>query len=523
MGKLRAPSNALRVKSLPLKLVAQLLRSLDDPDALARNEFVRPLFAAQSHDAACSAVRKAVFDALEALERHVRPGTQDAVHRRRQYEVIQRYEIGGAAMNDVLAALSIEKSQFYRERTAALVFLARAVQRRVEALARVDAAGLAGEEQYRIASVLQRTGNAALAERVLEELLRVQSEPAEKVVSLVRLAELNVDMAQAARAQTYLNIAAQFAEQVHSEDAGVLACERETARAQLAWACGRTDEAQNALSRIIPQAQTLLGQRFAGAKLVLAKALAWAATLEYHVGTMGRCQTFVSMGRELLGSADEQSADVLAELLTIQTSIHTAREPTLADALNVDRTLLELARTHGLVRKIAVGIKDLAVINHYQGNLAVAHLYGDEAVALSTAVCGTKERAVATFQWAHICAERDKGRDLGNVFDVVARIRGELPPHGYWWGYSYAIESYLRLAESRIPDALEAAEEALSTFAAVKSTRGVGIAKSLHAQALHELGDRTQARAYAKDAVHLLETSPQSCWLSHARKQLAIA
>jgi hypothetical protein len=320
-----------------------------------------------------------------------------------------------------------------------------------------------------------------------------------------------------------LNIAAQLAEQVPSEDAGVLACEREIARAQLAWACGRTDEAQSALSRIIPVAQALLGQRFPRAKLVLAKALAWAATLEYHVGTMQHCQKFVSMGREIVGAADEQSADILAELLTIQTSIHTSREPTLGDALNVDHTLLELARAHGLVRKIAVGIKDLAVINHYQGNLPIAHLYGDQAVALSTAVCGTKERAVATFQWAHICAERDKGRDLDSVIDVVAKIRGELPPHGYWSGYSYAIESYVRLAESRIPQALEAAEEALSTFSAVRSTRGVGIAKSLHAHALHVLGDRTEARRYAKDAVRLLEASPQSCWLSYARKQLAIA
>jgi hypothetical protein len=130
---------------------------------------------------------------------------------------------------------------------------------------------------------------------------------------------------------------------------------------------------------------------------------------------------------------------------------------------------------------------------------------------------------VATFQWAHIRAERQKGRDLGDVFDVVAGIRRQLPPRGYWWGYSYAIESYLRLAESRIPEALAAAAEALSTFAAVKSRRGMGIAKSLHAQALYVLGDRSQARSYANDALQLLETAPQSCWLSHARRQLAIA
>jgi hypothetical protein len=238
---------------------------------------------------------------------------------------------------------------------------------------------------------------------------------------------------------------------------------------------------------------------------------------------MPRCQQLVSMGRDVLGAADEQTADLLAELLTIQTSIHAAREPTLEDALTVDKTLLELARAHGLVRKIAVGIKDLAVINHYQGNLPVALLYGDEAVALSTAVCGTKERAVATFQWAHIRAERERGRALDDVYDVVAGIRRQLPPQGYWWAYSYAIESYIRLAESRITDALQAAAEALATFAAVKSRRGVGIAKSLHAQALNTLGDRTQARTYASDAVQLLETSPQSCWLSHARAQLDIA
>jgi hypothetical protein len=294
-------------------------------------------------------------------------------------------------------------------------------------------------------------------------------------------------------------------------------------RAQLAWACGRTEEAQSALAQSVPVAQSLLGGQFARAKVVLGKALAASATLEYHVGTMPRCQQLVSMGRDVLGAADEQTADLLAELLTIQTSIHAAREPTLEDALTVDKTLLELARAHGLVRKIAVGIKDLAVINHYQGNLPVALLYGDEAVALSTAVCGTKERAVATFQWAHIRAERERGRALDDVYDVVAGIRRQLPPQGYWWAYSYAIESYIRLAESRITDALQAAAEALATFAAVKSRRGVGIAKSLHAQALNTLGDRTQARTYASDAVQLLETSPQSCWLSHARAQLDIA
>jgi hypothetical protein len=500
-----------------------LLRSLDDPDALARNELVAPVFAAQPHDAAFVAVRKAIFDAIESLERRVRPGTQDAVHRQRQYEIVVRYEIGGTAMNDVLTALCIEKSQFYRERSAALTYLARTLRRWVQEHACVQVGGLASDEQYRIATVLQRTGNAALAERVLQELLSAQSDPSEKVISLVRLAELNIDLADASRAQMYLNSAAQLIDGVGPDHADVLACEREIVRAQLAWASGRTDEAQAALAQSIPVAQSLLGRQFARAKLVLGKALAASATLEYHVGTMQRCQELVLMGRKLLGTADEQTADLLAELLTIQTSIHTAREPTLEEALNVDKSLLELARAHGLVRKIAVGIKDLAVINHYQGNLPVAALYGDEAVALSTAVCGTKERAVATFQWAHIRAERERGRSLDGVYDVVAGIRRQLPPQGYWWAYSYAIESYIRLAESRIADALQAAAEALATFAAVKSRRGVGIAKSLHAQALNALGDRTQARTYASDAVQLLETSPQSCWLSHARAQLEIA
>ncbi|HEY9181494.1 MAG TPA: hypothetical protein VIO32_12310 [Candidatus Baltobacteraceae bacterium] len=510
------------MRSSPLRLVAQLLRSLDDADALARNEIVAPIFSAREHDSAFTTIRKAVFESIEALERRVRAGTQDAIHRQRQYEIVVRYEIGGAAMSDVLEALSIEKSQFYRERTAALTYLARALRRWVEAVAAVQSTRLTGEEEYRIATVLQRTGNAALAERVLEKVLCAQSDASQKCISLVRLAELNIDMADASRASMYLNAAAQLMDRATPAHA-VLACEHEIVRAQLAWACGRTDEAQTALACSIPEAQNLLGQHFARAKLVLAKALAASASLEYHVGTMERCQQFVSMGRNLIGAADEQTADLLAELLTTQTSIHTSREPTLEDALNVDRTLLELARAHGLVRKIAVGIKDLAVINHYQGNLPVALLYGDEAVALSSAVCGTKERAVATFQWAHIRAERERGRTLDDVFDVVSGVRRQLPPQGYWWAYSYAIESYIRLAESRVPQALEAAAEALATFAAVKSRRGVGIAKTLHAQALHALGDRTQARTYANEALQLLETAPQSCWLSHARKQLLIA
>jgi hypothetical protein len=508
----------------PLRLVAHVLRSLDDADALARNELLAPLFQGRTHEAALLSARQIVCESVEALERQVRPGTQDAVHRRRQHQIVTRYEMGGAPMDEILTALSIEKSQFYRERTAALTYLARTMRRRVEeSAASVHSVTLASDEQYRIATVLQRTGNAALAERVLEDLLATQATANEKVISLVRLAELNIDMADASRAQMYLNSASQLMDHVGAEHTDVLACEREIVRAQLGWACGRTDEAQTALAHSIDVAQSLLGRQFARAKIVLGKALAASASLEYHVGTMERCQHLVSMGRDMLGTADEQTADILADLLTVQTSIHTAREPTLEDALNIDKTLLELARAHGLVRKIAVGIKDLAVINHYQGNLPVALLYGDEAVALSTAVCGTKERAVATFQWAHIRAERQKGRDLDDVFGVVASIRRQLPPRGYWWGYSYAIESYLRLAESRIPEALAAAAEALSTFAAVKSRRGIGIAKSLHAQALFVLGDRTQARTYANDAVQLLETAPQSCWLSHARRQLAIA
>jgi len=523
MGNASRPVEVRRVRSSPLRLVAQLLRSLDDPDALARNELVAPVFSALPHNAALVAVRRAVFDAIEGLERGARPATQDAVHRRRQYEIVVRYEIAGVSMNDVLTALCIEKSQFYRERSGALTYLARAVRRWVREAGSAQISGLPGDKQYRIATVLQRTGNAALAEHVLQELLSAQSDASQKVISLVRLAELNIDMADASRAQMYLNSAVQLMDRVGPEHADVLACEREIVHAQLAWACGRTEEAQAALSQSVPVAQSLLSRQSARAKLVLGKALAASATLEYHVGTMQRCQQLVSMGRELLWEADDQTADVLAELLTIQTSIHTAREPTLEDALNVDKTLLELARAHGLVRKIAVGIKDLAVINHYQGNLPIALLYGDEAVALSTAVCGTKERAVATFQWAHIRAERERGRRLDEVYDVVAGIRRQLPPQGYWWAYSYAIESYIRLAESRIPDALQAAAEALATFASVKSRRGVGIAKSLHAQALNALGDRTQARTYASEAVRLLETSPQSCWLSHARAQLEIA
>ncbi|HLI97414.1 MAG TPA: hypothetical protein VKT72_15195 [Candidatus Baltobacteraceae bacterium] len=511
------------MRSSPAKQVAQLLRSLDDRDAIMRHELVADAFGGRRDDAAFHGLRSAVLDAIDSMRPYARDTTQDGVHRSRQYEIITRYERNGTPMADVLAALGIEKSQFYRERAAALAYIARAIRRWIKNLGTMQTGGLASDEQYRIASVLQRTGNAALAERVLQGLLCEQFDASQKSIVLVRLAELNIDTGAAHEASAHLRAAAQLCESLTPEQADILACEREVVRARLAWLCGQTEDAQRVLSRVLPGAKSLLGRNFMRAKLVLAKALAAAATLEYHVGTLQRCQLFVSMGRELLGSADDQTADVLAELLTIQTSIHTAQEPTLAEAMSVDQALLELARAHGLVRKIAVGVKDLAVINHYQGNLPVASLYVDEAVALSTAVCGMKERAVATFQWAHILVERHADSDWQRVRDELAAIRAELPPLSYWWGYSFAIESYVRLAESRITEAQEAADKALSAFAAVRSSRGMAIAKSLHAQALHAIGDRTLARSYAKEAVRLLETSPQPCWLSHARKQLAIA
>jgi hypothetical protein len=101
----------------------RLLRSLDDVVAVSQNPLVAELFDVTLDDRAYANLRDAVFHAVEALLPDDRARADAAVHRKRQYEIITRYDLAGSSMQDVIRYLCIERSQFYRERASALEWL----------------------------------------------------------------------------------------------------------------------------------------------------------------------------------------------------------------------------------------------------------------------------------------------------------------------------------------------------------------------------------------------------------------
>jgi hypothetical protein len=102
----------------------RLLRTLDDPVAMSRNRLVCSLFHSSRDLETFRRIRAAVMEAVEMLGSTAGARPDIVVHRERQYAIVKRYDLGDARMEDVLRALCIERSQFYRERVHALTWLA---------------------------------------------------------------------------------------------------------------------------------------------------------------------------------------------------------------------------------------------------------------------------------------------------------------------------------------------------------------------------------------------------------------
>ncbi len=312
-------------------------------------------------------------------------------------------------------------------------------------------------------------------------------------------------------------------EYVAQSKSPLLKSHAELVRCQLAWAGGHTNDTQRRLRSVIGGlTMHAEGSEHFG-RLLLGKAVALRANVTFHVSTLSECENVVDYGCEVSASADESARDLYADFLTVRTSIHAATQETLENARADDDALLQFAKDYGLLRKFAVGIKDLAVINHYWGKDIQAELYAEQALALSCAVSGAKERAVAIFEWARVCADKHDEAGLRRARELIAEIRTRLPRGGYWWGYSFATDSYVALAERRAADALRSADEAFVTFRSVKSDRGIGIARGLQANGLRMIGDTVEAGQRAQEAVTHLERAPNPFWLRYAREALASA
>ncbi len=146
----------------------RLLHDLEDPVAMSRNRLVRDLFELANDGATFARVRAAVLEAVEML-RPVNGAHSDiAVHRGRQYEIVRCYDLGSESMTDVLHALCIERSQFYRERACALEWLCEWMQRYVKAS-------------------FHEHGTT------LSQLARLRDDPVERARCLLRMAEIHVD------------------------------------------------------------------------------------------------------------------------------------------------------------------------------------------------------------------------------------------------------------------------------------------------------------------------------------------
>jgi tetratricopeptide (TPR) repeat protein len=502
------------MKSAPA-LMRDLLRSLDDRCAVSRNSLVSSYFSHPHDDAAYDRVRSGVLQAVETLKPGSRTRAGARIHSSRQYEIVVRYDLGGQSIEDILRVLSIEKSQFYRERTRALTAI---LERLRENLAPARAAvGTLDASEYRIAAVLQQSGNFDLALGILERMAGAAADPVERAHCRLRIAELRLDVGDVTGAQQHLQFAEECAGVARSEP---LRCHLQLVRAQIAWAGGRTQETQRRLHEAIAGLKEHAGiDPFA--RILLGKAVSINANVTFHVSTLAECANVVAYGCQLSGPTDELARDLYADFLTVRTSIHTATLETLESARADDDALLQFAKSHGLLRKFAVGIKDLAVINHYRGHRSQAEIYAEQALALSSVVSGAKELAVATFEWACTYADTCDESALARSHELIAEIRRRLPRGGYWWGYSFATDGYVLLAGRRAEDALHAAAEALSTFRFVKSDRGIGIARALQARGLRMLGETDEAEIRAQQAVAHLERAPNPFWLRYAQRALS--
>src|SRR5579872_551079 len=83
----------------------RLLRALDDVVAVSQNPLVAELFDTKLDEQTYLSVREAVFQAVEALLPDDRVHADAAIHRKRQYEIIKRYDLADDPMHEVIRYL----------------------------------------------------------------------------------------------------------------------------------------------------------------------------------------------------------------------------------------------------------------------------------------------------------------------------------------------------------------------------------------------------------------------------------
>ncbi|MBC5801867.1 MAG: hypothetical protein GIX03_02400 [Candidatus Eremiobacteraeota bacterium] len=480
-----------------------LLRHLDNPTALRRNELVSDLFAGAARHQLPSVSEHVVALAAEALE-SLKPGPLSghaAAVAARHYAILARYELAGHARAAVARDLGIGTRKFYYERRAALERFAEELDvAKNRAPLKIVSGNL--EDERRHALKLSQLGEFDAALKIFMELAKEAPGAMERIRLFCQIVDTLCEAGRAEQALAFCTEGRRALQMSALEEREALLLQ-----AQLDFACakihsqrGNFKEAQHMAERA---RASVIASGIAGepGRLFFAELLGWLGSLLTLFGRLPEAIEIYDQAVSIVESCKSPTS-LLADLLWQQARCYSLMPGGMVTAREKNAEALDLATRASNLHTLARAHVSESVFRYWGGQLTSALDHGRLAMAVANRISGPEERGLAALVLARIEAASGDGR---RALRRIEAARIGLPAGCYLSIFSHIVQSGILLALHEDKGAIRSAKVAANRSRKTGSSKGLGAATHLLAEAQDRCGNERGAAAAIRIAVAELE------------------
>lgn len=498
---------AISPASQRVREIQNLLRHVDDAQALRKNGIVAHLFAARSareDRAAVDRVRAALMVAAKMLQN----GCSGRASRiaRRQYEIIMRCDLGSELHRVVARDLGLSLRQFYRERHAACERLAdllhQELTRPIEPLRQAPS-----EFAMRMscAQGLRAVGQIDTALDVLRTLAAEATASSERVRVWCEIVITLCETGRITQARQALDSAwrLHYAQEYRDEDVRLMLAEIEHAGARVAWASGDLVGATAAIERVLAMLEPLdrFCERSRAIELAVWTAIA-GGTLQRETGNNDAAVEALMRGRETLACTQEPLPGLRAALSISLASAHAVALGGLSMAETELAFGLDYVQRYHLQKDAVTAAALLSMIAFFRGDLDGALKHGRSALSVGRTVSGAETLAYCALNTARVEALLGRG-PVG--LNLIEEARSRLDRDSMMWTLTDLTEAEVLLEGGAYRRAAAIAANVAALLERFGMERYLGAALRIQADALAAVGDESGASSAIDAAIAILE------------------
>jgi tetratricopeptide (TPR) repeat protein len=486
----RAPAEP-RFDAKARRAIGDLLRHLNHPRRLRTNPFAAAYF--QRYD-------RCVADSNELVARELTAVVRAALNLLppRPRAIVERCDLGGALQSEMMVELAISPAHFYREHRQALETVAAALVAGAQQATVVRALPDAYSVGLAQASALEAAGRYGAALDALARCAKSACSVSQRVTAFARLVE-------ACALSGRPSDAVRYAAAARSAAGAAESTENNRLEADAAWALalrysGEELAADELASRLVVPLRAALSD--GSTSTLEAFAIVVVLLVEGEVERGSRAHAFTLCEEAITRLRDARARQALhlraARWLACGDVLLSAEACKSIEQLE---RLISFAMDNGQVFEAAAAAATLASVHRVFGNPKRALQTLEPLLEVVLAEFCGEDAGGFLFETATAYARTSQPLA---ALDLVARLRKDPSVGSYIQALSFITEAEVALAIQRAPQALRAAETAVSSMRALGRPRYVGTALRFRALALDRMGDKALATRSIEDAVEHL-------------------